>query len=72
MLRLVRQQVYAQAATTARLDLRPASPLASAAMMSMTEAEPRGLKTFRRVVRLGVVVGMLATAWQIGAVIGAL
>ncbi|MFI5207541.1 MAG: hypothetical protein ACHQU8_07430 [Gemmatimonadales bacterium] len=38
----------------------------------VTEEEPQGLRMARRALRLGVVVGSLTAAWQIGVVIGAL
>ena len=38
----------------------------------LTEQEPHGLRMARRALRLGVVVGSLTAAWQIGMVIGAL
>ncbi|MFI5280273.1 MAG: hypothetical protein ACHQU1_07245 [Gemmatimonadales bacterium] len=38
----------------------------------VTEEEPHGMKVARRALRLGVVVGSLTAAWQIGMVIGAL
>lgn len=38
----------------------------------MFEAEERGMKVVRRVLRAGVLVGMLATAWQAGVLLGAL
>jgi hypothetical protein len=38
----------------------------------VTEEEPHGLKMARRALRLGVVVGSLTAAWQIGMVIGQL
>ena len=38
----------------------------------VTEEEPHGLRVARRALRLGVVVGSLAAAWQIGMVVGAL
>ena len=38
----------------------------------VTEQEPHGLRMARRALRMGVVVGSLTAAWQIGMVIGAL
>jgi hypothetical protein len=38
----------------------------------VTEQEPQGLKMARRALKMGVVVGSLTAAWQIGIVIGAL
>ena len=49
------------------------SPMAVAVpLRDMGEAEVRGMKVVRRLLRLGVMVGMMATAWQAGLVIGAL
>ncbi len=38
----------------------------------VTEQEPHGLRMVRRALKMGVVVGGLAAAWQIGMVIGQL
>jgi hypothetical protein len=38
----------------------------------VTEAEPHGLRMARQALRMGVVVGGLTAAWQIGMVIGQL
>ena len=38
----------------------------------VTEQEPHALRMARRALKLGVVVGSLTAAWQIGIVIGAL
>lgn len=38
----------------------------------LTEEEPHGLRLARRALKLGVVVGSLTAAWQIGMIIGAL
>ena len=38
----------------------------------VTEQEPQGLRMARRALKMGVVVGSLTAAWQIGIVIGAL
>jgi len=45
---------------------------APAPMVRLTEEEPHGLRVARRALRLGIVVGSLTAAWQIGMVIGAL
>ncbi len=41
-------------------------------MIDLGEAEPKAMFVVRRVLRSGVVLGMLAMAWQAGAVIGRL
>jgi hypothetical protein len=38
----------------------------------VTEEEPHGLRIARRALRMGVLVGSLTAAWQIGMVIGQL
>jgi len=48
------------------------APIDVPAMFRLTEQDPPGLRAARRVLRVGVVAGMLAAAWQIGMVIGAL
>jgi hypothetical protein len=48
----------------------PRAPRVAPAMIDLGEAELRGLHLVRRVLRSGLVLGMLGAAWQAGVVIG--
>jgi hypothetical protein len=74
MLRLVTEQFDTQVARPPRSPggiVREAFAV-RVPLVDMGEAEVRGMKVVRRVLRLGVVAGMMATAWQAGILIGAL
>jgi hypothetical protein len=73
-LRLVTEQVATQVARPPR---NPGGVVREAfavriPLVDMGEAEVRGMKVVRRMLRAGVLVGMMATAWQAGILIGAL
>ncbi len=73
-LRLVTEQVETQVARPPR---NPGGVVREAfavriPLVDMGEAEVRGMKVVRRMLRAGVLVGMMATAWQAGILIGAL
>ena len=76
MLRLVRAEQaepVERRRTTRRVSGPQLVPIeVPAPKFRLTEEEPQGLRVARRALRLGVVVGSLTAAWQIGMVIGAL